>query len=68
MTLGLVFSRVLYFVMAERQLIDVCLVIILYAWILAFLPMVASLSIHCVCSIWLAGRGGILMVGICSSV
>ena len=61
------FNNVLYFVIAVRQLIDVCLVTILCAWILAFLPMVASLSIYCMCSIWLVGRGRVLMMGISSS-
>ena len=46
---SLIFSNVLYFVMAVLQLIDVCLVTILYVWVLAFLPMMASLSIHCMC-------------------
>jgi hypothetical protein len=49
MVFGLVLSSFLYFMMAVLQLIDVCLVMILYAWVLAFLLMVASLSIHCIC-------------------
>ena len=40
-------SSVLYFVMAVLQLSVVCLVTILYAWALAFLPILAMLSIHC---------------------
>ena len=64
---GLMFSNVLYFVIAVRQLIDVCLVTILCVWVLAFLPMVASLSIHCMYYIWLVGRGRVLIVGISSS-
>ena len=61
MVLGLVLSRVLYFVMASLQLIDVCLEIILWTSILAILPMLARLSIHCVCSVGFVGRGGIMM-------
>ena len=47
MFLGLVFSRSLYFAMAFLQLVAVCLVVILCAFILAMRPIVASFSIHC---------------------
>lgn len=40
LTLGLVFSKSLYFVMAFVQLMVVCLVVILWASLLAALPMV----------------------------
>ena len=66
--LGLVFSRVLYFLMAVLMLIMVCLVVILYASILAFLPMVANVYIHLVCSVRLVGMGGMLMFNDDSSV
>ena len=46
MILGLMLSRVLYFVMAVLQLIVVCLTIILYASALAILPMLARSSIY----------------------
>ena len=51
MVLGLVFSRALYFVMVVLQFIVVCLVVILWAFALAFLPMLAKSSIH-FCVLW----------------
>ena len=64
--LGLVLSRVLYFFMAVLMLVMVCLVVILYASVLAVLPMVARVSIHLACSMWLVGMGGIFMF-VCES-
>lgn len=64
--LGLVLSRVLYFLMAVLMLSMVCLVVILYASIFAILPILAMVSIHFVCSVWLVGMGGIV-VFICES-
>ena len=46
MVLGFVFNKVLYFVMAFRQLVAVCFVVILWAVVLAVLPMLAISSIH----------------------
>ena len=61
MVLGLVLSRVRYFLMAVFMLIIVCLVVILYASVLAAFPMVAKVSIHFVCSVRLVGMGGMEM-------
>lgn len=44
--LGLIFSSALYFVMVALQFNVVCLVIILWASVLAVFPMLASSSIH----------------------
>ena len=49
MVLGFMFSRALYFVMAVLKLIAVCWAMILCASALAFLPMLARSSIHCLC-------------------
>lgn len=68
MVLGLVLSRILYFFMADFMLIMVCLVVILYASLLAVLPMAAKVSIHFVCSVRLVGKGGILIFSGESSV
>ena len=54
-------SRALYFVMVCLQLIVVCWVIILYAAILAVLPMVARSSIHRLRFAEVVGRGDTLM-------
>ena len=54
-------SRALYFVMVCLQLIVVCWVIILYAAILAVLPMVARSSIHPLRFAEVVGRGDTLM-------
>ena len=59
MALGLVFSSALYFVMTILQFMEVCLVIILWAVILAVFPMFAKSSIHVCKSLWLMGSGGI---------
>ena len=56
--LGLVLSSVRYFLMAALMLSLACLAVILYASFLVVLPIVASASIHCVCSVWLVGSGG----------
>lgn len=64
MVLGLLLSRALYFVMAILQLIDVCLVMILWASLLAFLPILASSSTQVCKSAGLVGKGGILGVWI----
>ena len=58
MDLGLVLSRVRYFLMAVLMLSMACLAVILYASFLAVLPIVANVSIHCACSVWLVGSGG----------
>ena len=59
MDLGFVLSKVRYFLMAVLMLSMACLAVILYASFLTFLPMVASVSIHCAYSVWLVGSGGI---------
>ena len=68
MVLGLVLSRILYFFMADLMLIIVCLVVILYASLLAVLPMAARVSIRFVCSVRLVGKGGMLIFSGESSV
>ena len=62
MALGLVFSSDLYFVMVILQFMEVCLVIILWAVILAVFPMFAKSLIHVCKSLWLMGSGGICWV------
>ena len=59
MTLDLILSRVLCFVMAVLQLIVVCLVVILYASALAVLPILARSSIHCLSPAWFVGSGDV---------
>ena len=59
--LSLMLSRALYFVMAILQWSDVCLAMILCASALAFLPMLAMVSIDFLCSVGFVGRGGMLM-------
>lgn len=56
--LDLVFSKVRYLVMVVLQLNAVCLVIILWASILAFFPILARFSIHERSSMGLVGVGG----------
>lgn len=63
--LGLIFSKVLYLVMVVLQFSVVCLVMIFWASILAFFPMLASCSIYVRNSVGLRGSGGIL--GVCMS-
>ena len=54
--LGFMFNSALYFVMAVLQFIAVCLVVILWASSLAFLPMLAISSIHIVRSCGVCGE------------
>lgn len=61
MILGFLFSNVLYLVVAILQLMAVCFDVILWASILAFLPMLARSSIHCAWAVGLEGKGGMLM-------
>ena len=61
--LGLEFSRALYFVMAIVQLIEFCFVMILWASVLAFFPILVISSIHACSSAGLLGNDG--MLGIC---
>ena len=69
MVLGLLLRRALYFVIAFLQLIDVCLVIILWASALAFLPIVASSSTQVCNSMGLVCKGGMLGVwSVCSDI
>jgi hypothetical protein len=58
MDLGLVLSRDRYFFMAVLMLSMACLAVILYASFFAVFPIVANVSIQCVCSVWLVGSGG----------
>jgi hypothetical protein len=58
MDLGLVLSRIRYFLIAVLMLSMACLAVILYASFLAVFPIVANASIYCVCSVWLVGSGG----------
>ena len=59
MDLGLVLSRIQYFLMVVLMLSMVCLAVILYASFFAVLPIVANVSLHCACSVRLVGSGGI---------
>ena len=61
MDLDLVLNRVLHFLMTVLILSMACLVVILYASVLAVLPKVAKVSIHCTYSVWLVGSGGMLI-------
>ena len=56
---GFYVSKTLYFVMAVLQLIAVCLVVILWASSLVFLPMLVISSIKFLRSVGFIGRGGI---------
>ena len=67
MALGLIFSSALFFVMAILQFMEVCLVIILWASILAFFPTFTKFSIHVRNSVWFIGSGGIWGVWISCS-
>ena len=58
MDLGLVLSRVRYFLMPVLMLSMACLAEILYALFFVVLPIVANVFIHCACSVWLVGSGG----------
>lgn len=60
--------KVLYFVMVVLQFSAVCLVMILWASVLAFLSILISYSIHGRSSMGLACNGGILRVWISCSV
>lgn len=60
MVLGLVFNYALYLVMSILQFVAVCLVMILWAFSLAFLPMLARSSMHCLCSVRFVGKGGMM--------
>lgn len=61
----MIFSTALYFVMVVLQFNVVCLVMILWALVLAVFPMLASFSIYARNYVELIGRGGIW--GICIS-
>ena len=67
--LGLLLSKALYFVMVVLPLVDVCLVMILWASILVFLPILARSSTQVCKSTGLVGEGGMLGVWInCSDI
>ena len=69
MVLGLLLRRALYFVIAFLQLVDVCLVINLWASDLAFLPIVVISSTQVCKSVEVVGKGGILGVwSACSDI
>ena len=66
--LSLLFSRALYFVMVVLQLSAVCLVMILWASVLAFFPILVSFSIHVCNYVGIVGKGGILSIWISCNV
>lgn len=69
MVLGFRLSMVRYFVIAFLQLMAVCLDVILWASVLASLPMVANSSVHFWASFLLVGVGGmVVLLRVCSCV
>lgn len=61
-TLGLIFSKTLYFVMVDLQFSVVCLVMILCALVLVFFPILVISSIHARNLVGLIGSTGFVLI------